>query len=242
MTGTQTRRYEMFVRVRDFGKAHEALFPESTGGGKAFAAVAAAVARLSEHTASRGAQRGTGARVAARQALLERLDAIVRTARVIAEEVPRFDEPFSPPKRRGDQSIVASGRLFLRHMESSKEQFISNGMPDTCVTDLAALVDSFEQAVLHGQAGKNGQAAAQVGIEEAFDAGRKAIRKLDVIVPNQLQGDREALAVWELARTLEKSRRAKSAAVEPAPAPPSTTPPAPAVTPAPVLAAMSAER
>ena len=53
MTNKETRRYEMLVRVRDFGEAHRDLFAKSTPGGEAFAAVADAVRQLSDHAVVR---------------------------------------------------------------------------------------------------------------------------------------------------------------------------------------------
>ena len=49
MKKQQRFKYEMFVRVRDFGAAHAALFPEATTGGQAFARVLAATAAIEEH-------------------------------------------------------------------------------------------------------------------------------------------------------------------------------------------------
>ena len=43
MKKTQRVRYEMFVRVRDFGIANVERFPQSSAGGLAFARVTAAV-------------------------------------------------------------------------------------------------------------------------------------------------------------------------------------------------------
>jgi hypothetical protein len=52
----------VFVRVRDFGAAHAALFPEATTGGQAFARVVAATAgieqRLTDHVLGRAEARG----------------------------------------------------------------------------------------------------------------------------------------------------------------------------------------
>jgi hypothetical protein len=49
MTRQQRFKYEMFVRVRDFGVAHAALFPETSKGGPAFARVWAPAAAVDEH-------------------------------------------------------------------------------------------------------------------------------------------------------------------------------------------------
>ncbi len=52
MNARDIRRYEMLVRVRDFGSAQSDLFPASTLGGQAFATVAASVAAVSQHVAA----------------------------------------------------------------------------------------------------------------------------------------------------------------------------------------------
>ena len=46
MTKEQRFKYQMFVRVRDFGVVHAALFPEASKGGQAFARVSKAVAEV----------------------------------------------------------------------------------------------------------------------------------------------------------------------------------------------------
>ena len=47
-------KYEMFVRVRDYGIAQADLFPESTKAGQRFAEVAAAVAAINAHVKRAG--------------------------------------------------------------------------------------------------------------------------------------------------------------------------------------------
>src|SRR5947208_627958 len=100
MTNKETRRYEMLVRVRDFGEAHRDLFAKSTPGGEAFAAVADAVRQLSDHAVVRlsTAQEGKEAKKEARAALLEQLTAIVETARAVASKAPGVDNVFTLPK------------------------------------------------------------------------------------------------------------------------------------------------
>ena len=52
MNAVQSRRYEMLVRVRDFGDAHADLFQESSLAQQTFAAVAEVV-QLNAHTVSK---------------------------------------------------------------------------------------------------------------------------------------------------------------------------------------------
>src|ERR1700745_931625 len=103
MTSKETRRYEMLVRVRDFGEAHRDLFPTSTRGGEAFAAVAEAVRQLTDHAVAKlsPAQEGKAAKTAAHTTLLEQLTAIKETARVVAK-VPGFNKVFRLPTWKGD--------------------------------------------------------------------------------------------------------------------------------------------
>ena len=46
MTRMERTRYEMLLRVRDFGRRYQSRFPESSDGAQAFATVARAVAEI----------------------------------------------------------------------------------------------------------------------------------------------------------------------------------------------------
>jgi hypothetical protein len=205
MTTLETRRYAMLARVRDFGEVHRDLFPESSEGGQAFATVAAAVAQLATHTRSKltSTRDGRQAKVAAREALRDRLDAIMRTARVIAEKTPGFDDPFHLPRKQDDESLLLACPLFLDEAEAKKERFVGHGLPATFVTDLKVLVDHFMEAVRSVATAKERTKVARKGIAAAQLSGLAAVRQLDVIVVNQLERNPEAMAHWEEARRIE---------------------------------------
>ena len=82
MTRTDRARYEMFSRVRQFGKTHGQRFSESSIGGKAFATVTAAVDALEQNAKAkvRNADDGQEARALARNAIVEQLREVARTA------------------------------------------------------------------------------------------------------------------------------------------------------------------
>jgi hypothetical protein len=208
----------MFTRVRDFGEAHRDLFPESSEGGHAFATVAAAVAKLGTHTRSKlsGAHDGRQAKVAAREALRDRLDAIARTAHAIAEKTPGFDDAFHLPRKQDDESLLLACPMILDEAEAKQDRFVRHGLPETFVADLKALVDQFEQAVRSVATAKERAKVARKGIVAAQLDGLAAIRQLDVIVVNQLGHDPEALDHWKEARRVEYLNRRRAAA---APAP-----------------------
>ena len=238
MTNLETRRYAMLARVREFGDAHRDLFPETSEGGQAFAVVAAAVAKLGTYARSKmsSLRDGRQAKVAAREALRDRLDTIARTARAIAEKTPGFDDPFHLPRKQDDDSLLLACPMFIDEAEAKKDRFVRHGLPETFTTDLKTLVEHFAQAVRSVGAAKDRTKVARKGIATTELAGLAAVRQLDVIVANQLAHDPEALAHWEEVRKIEYlNRRRAAAAPAPAidPAPPVTPQAPPAPTPSP---------
>ena len=143
MTSKETRTYEMLQRVREFGKARANRFPDDTEGGQAFASVAAAVAQVAAYddAKTRSSERGTDAKAAAREALMDHLRTISRTARVIASKTPGFQDRFRiRTSKMADPAILSAGRVFADEAASVKDRFIAHGMADTFVADLNALV------------------------------------------------------------------------------------------------------
>ena len=111
MNAVQSRRYEMLVRVRDFGDAHADLFQESSLAQQTFAAVAEAVEQLNAHTVSKlSAAPGMTPKVMARADLQDRLEAISQTARVIAEQTDRN----APSRMTPSRSRIGSSRTSCR--------------------------------------------------------------------------------------------------------------------------------
>ena len=242
MKTIEMRRYEMLVRVRDFGKTHGDLFPESTLASQEFAEVAAAVKQLSEHAVSKKstARDGVRTRAVARDTLAGRLDTISRTARAMAEDTPGLEDKFGMPARRTDAALLTAGRQFLRDGEELKGQFLLHGMPKTFLADLQETVESFERALRERDEGKGANASARANIAAALDAGLAAVRKLNVIVTNRLEDDAGMMARWEKERQViyPTPRRKRPAPAPEAPTPSSppastaTPPPAPVTTPA----------
>ena len=223
MTRYEQARFDMLLRVRDFGTAHRGRFPESSTAGKAFAAVSAAVTTLEAHA----------------------------TARVLAAEEGKKAKraAFRLPKQRSDQAWLTSARAFIREGEAVKARFVTFGMPDTFVTNLQELTGSFEQAIRGWRVGKSGLAAL-AGIKTALGQGLDAARTLDVVLANSLDDDPVLLAAWARARRVEAKPRttrvsAKSAATSTGDAPPPAAPaPAPAeaaTTPEPAAVAAAPE-
>ena len=237
----ETRRYEMLVRVRDFGSNYGHRFPESTLAAKEFAAVAEAVKELSEHAVEKKStmRHGVRSREVTRKALVAELDTMNRTAAAMTAEMPEQENKFGLPARPTDEALLTTGRQFVRDAEPHKDQFILHGMPETFLADLQGLVTAFEDALRERDDAKGENAQARKNITLAVDAGLAAVDKLDVIVHNQLKADPGLVANWERERRVDwRSRSRRRKAVDADPATPSSASPVEASPqPAPATAA-----
>ena len=202
MRTIEKRQYKMLTRVRDFGNTRRDVFPESSPAGQQFGVVAEAVKQLSEqamaNTAAAAERVSTKAR--GQRALVDRLEAISRTARVIAEGTPGLEDKFHLPDPQTDEALLTAGRVFARDAAGFKSEFVGHGMPETFLADLDDLVGIFEKATRYRTAGRNDQTAGRASIEAALESGMEAVRKLDVIVANRLHDDAVTMAVWERER------------------------------------------
>ena len=221
MKKIETCQYESLVRVHAFGEAHGHLFPQSSLAGEMFGTVGTAVKELSEHAVSKmsTARGGLGTRTIARGALLDRLEAISRTARAIGETTAGLEDKFELPDPPTDQALLTAGRLFARDAEEFKTQFIAHAMPRSFVADLAQLVESFEQSIHDREAERDENTAARASIDAALASGLAAVKKLDVLVANRLHDDPVMRAVWKRDRRVAYPWRTKNGAAKPAATP-----------------------
>lgn len=224
MKDTETRRLDMFIRVRQFGATHTGSFPANTRGSEVIAALNTVITKLEGHATTqesgkRAALEGTAVKAVARAALREDMEAISRTARAMALTTPGLDDKFRLPRNVGDQAWLAAARSFAADAEPLKAEFIRRGLPADFLEDLDADIEAFEQSI-DSRAQKTGtRVAATVAIDEAIERGMNAVRELDAIVQNVFRDDPAALAEWTSASHTERSPR-HPAAVQPPSTPP----------------------
>ncbi len=216
MNQSQIRHYDMLVRVRDFGTEHADLFPESSVARETFSAVGEAVRQLNAHTVSKlKAAKGTTTKAGARANLHDRLVAIERTARVIAQRTPGLEEKFLLPDVPSDHALLMTARVFAGDAAPLKEQFITHLLPDTFLTDLADAIRQFEEAMHDCEAGRDARVVARNRITAAITAGITAARALDALVANRLLDQPDTITVWKRARRVYYPSRARTASVAP---------------------------
>jgi hypothetical protein len=224
-------RYEMLVRVRDFGTANRDVFPESSTGGQAFAQVAAAVSAVEDALTKRDLARVEARRVkaATRASVYEYMKTLALTARHAMKDEP-FLNPFVMPSQKTTEALLSKARAFVGEARSRETAFVTLGLPPGFISEFSALVDHLHTAVEVKNSGRALRTKAQGGVEHALDLGAEAVKTLDVLVPNVLRSDPVRLAHWRGARRLEgvhsssATTHLPSPAVEPAAPPESPVP------------------
>ncbi|HEX8178408.1 MAG TPA: hypothetical protein VF525_02585 [Pyrinomonadaceae bacterium] len=220
MNDLETRRYEMMTRVRDYGATQTASFPPTSLGGEQFVIVGAAVEELQRHASAQTsgagtARQGSTSRANARAALREDLQAITRTARVLALDVPGLESKFRLPRSGSDPALLNTARAFLADAEPLKTDFIRHELPADFLDDLAADIEKFERAINSQHTGKDTHVAATAAIDDALERGLKAVQRLDVIVRNKFHDDPAALAAWTSASHVARAPKHKPVTPQP---------------------------
>jgi hypothetical protein len=200
----------MLFSVRQFGVTHADSFPAATAGAELLAAIAVAIADMQTHSATqaqhaRAAKEKTTQKNAASDALREMMEAIARTARAIARKTPGIEDKFPLPSNKRAQDWLAAARAFVAEAEPLKDEFISRGMAPGFVEDFKSRIRAVEQSV-DGRAQKSAaRVSATVGVAEAAERGRQAVRDLGAVVLNLFEHDAAVRAEWESASHIERA-------------------------------------
>jgi hypothetical protein len=209
------RTREMFLRLKAFAASHTDI-PATTVWPQLVTNLTSVLADLDWHVSSeevgKGAKlAGTATRGAAREALRDDVEAIVRTARVIGETTPGFDDKFRMPHGDNDQAMLdlARGIAALVTDTAVKAEFISHAMPSDFVEDLNADIAALQDAIGDQSEGRAGVKSAGVSIDETDTHGLRIARAMDVVVKNFYRNNAAVLAEWETARHVERAPKRK---------------------------------
>ncbi len=220
MDDKERRKLATFTRIEDFGTAHDKDFATNSLGKQLFAEIATIVTKLagaaSSEASGRGsARQGTTTRASAREELRADLEAIRRTARAMADEVPGLADKFRIPRGNSDQELLAAARAFLADATPLSAQFIAHELPADFLQDLQDDIAALEAAISGQASGVGDHVAAGAEINATIEAGDIAKRKLDAIVRNKYANNPGVLAEWISASHTERSPRHKAKAPSP---------------------------
>ena len=195
----QRRQYEMLLRARDFGKTHGQVFSTSGMAAEVFRSINAIVDELAA-TALAKVSAAASARAdrkrRARQDLAELLVKVSQLARVLrarGQTVPAFMLPAS----RSDLEVLTVARQFARDAAAFEAEFTGHGMGSAII---AGAADALERAMSDRGAGRADHVAALARTKELLAGALLDVRRLDLIVANELRKDTVTTAVWKRAR------------------------------------------
>ena len=221
MTRKNVQEYKMLRRVAEFGAKHVSIFPTTSVAGYILAAIASAVAKLSEHAqeqvaANAAIRRGSNKRKEARQALLTVTGLIEQTARVL-----KLND-FWMPKRPTEAALIDSGHHFATAAEPLKAEFIQLGMPPDFIETLTTIVQDLQAGIAERDAGKNASRQVIERYDNVLSDALNLVDRFEALVANSMSGNPGIIAGWEAACRVElvpqKPKKAK-AEPEPKPAP-----------------------
>lgn len=217
MNDNENRRHQMFVRVDDFGQGHASDFAPASLARQHFTDLGTVIGELDAHAAAETSGRGearqaTESRAQARAELRENLEAINRTARAMAAEVPGIDDKFRLPRGNNDQQLLHAARAFREDAQPLEAQFIAHEMPADFLADLQADINALANAISQQGSGVGSHVAAGAAIDDTISRGNELVRKLDAIMRNKYANNPAVLAQWTSASHTERAPRRAAAA------------------------------
>jgi hypothetical protein len=212
MNSVINRTYEMFVRVQSFVAERAGAFPAGSLGAEMIAELNKVVGELNEAATTQtsglsSVQRATAERMAAREALRESMQAIARTARVMAIDLTGLENKFRLPRSGSDPALIRAARAFIGEALPLKAEFLRYGMPESFIEEFKEDIADLERAMGQQNTGRGAHVSATASVESAAERGMNAVRKLDAIVRNTFRDDTATLAAWESARHVESAPR-----------------------------------
>jgi len=206
------RRLEMFVRVRDFSRAHPATDTNYT----------VVVGQLEEgitrmQTLAKQQQEGVvtaHASTVRRRALRRRvhhelLRHLVTVAGIAAGEQPGMAEEFDLPGGRETNEVFRTlARRLLEQGQARKDLLAKHGLADKLLDDLAAAVDELDASVTASNEGRREHVGARAELRAVSDDLMLLVGMLDGLNRYRFGTNAELQAAWGSARKVVVGPRA----------------------------------
>jgi hypothetical protein len=224
MTDNDTRRYEMFLRVRQHGTDEAASLAANSFVTSLFNDLSQVIAELETHTNAQStgltsARQSTRSKAVARDEIEHDLQAISRTARSMALSMPGIEEKFRHPRELKDQDLLTIARRIAAEALPLKAEFVKRGLGPNFLEDLDDDIQAFEEALTRRTQGAATHVNATAAIDDLIERGIRLVRELDAIMRNIYEDNAGKLAAWLSASRVERAPR-RTPQPPAAPAPP----------------------
>jgi hypothetical protein len=157
------------------------------------------------------------AKTAAKANLRSQLLSVTELSRALETDAVKM------PHSVTEQSLINAGRAVAGAAESLKKDFVAHGLSPEFGAEIAEATSQLERAALEHNKAKELRTAAIRQWNAAVKPLMKALRRLDALVHNALKDEPGALAAYEVARAVAKTRRSKEEGTTSDPTPDTTT-------------------
>lgn len=207
MDTQQQKRFNMFLRVQQFGVEHAGIFADNTYGGRLFVEIGQIVADMVRGVAGQneGEKRAAVNKLTkAKKALVEDLQAIARTGQTMTNEIPELVGKFKLVTPLSNADLLGTARAFAGFAEPYRANFIERNLPANFLEDLEADIAVFEAALRDRIAVFNQRTAASRAVRTGAKKGMDSVKQLDAVVRNTFRGNQVKLDEWKRARALNR--------------------------------------
>lgn len=218
------RRFEMFLKARDFFAERAGDFPAASIGGALVAALVPVVEQLEALDVQKVSQTGAAAQGVdvsgdARQIVEDKTQDIADMTRAMAYEIDGLEEQFRMPRNRSKLNLIAVGHAFAGDAAAYQAQFIAYGMPANFIADLNAAVAALEAATSDADISTQARVGTNAAFEPLIKSGMEKIRRLDPIVKMKYRQSAQNFAAWIYASHIERAPSPNGRDNQPTPTP-----------------------
>lgn len=230
MSDRKRRILEACEQIDYFGKANPQLKTEVSYSVELFLANQNNINRMNQAGITRVSAKGagiSGTRSKAARAFDMELDlrSIAKTARVLEEKDPTFQNTFVLPRGRLNyEEIEHHTEAFLRDAPANQEGFGKYALTEAFFTALTAKLAGFREAAQDQADGKRTGVGANAEQEDAIKAALATRKELDRTMKNHFRNNPEKLAEWKTASHIRRADDADKGETPPTENPPSETP------------------
>lgn len=201
MLKRQRRKFEMFLKVREFFSSRTADFPADSVGGGLFAALLPIIEQIERLAAEKISVAGDVAQAIdikgdAKDLLTDRLQDIVEMAETMAFEINGLEHKFRIPKNRGVPSLVATGRAFAAEAAEHRADFIRYGLKADFLDELTAATAALEAAYSETDESTQERVGTNAAFVPLIKDGTEKVKRLDPIVKIKYRSDAANLSAW----------------------------------------------
>jgi hypothetical protein len=218
MTKRQRRKFEMFLKVRDFFNARAADFPADSIGGQLFAALLLIIQQLEQLGTDKISVTGDVAQFVdikgdAKDLLYSLLQDISDMAATMAYEINGLEDKFRIPRNRSVQNLILTGRAFAADAGDYRADFTEYGLAPDFITQLTAATDALAAAYGETDESTQERVGTNAALVPLFKDGMVKVNRLQPIIRMKYRNNAANLSAWIYASHLEREPH-------PAPAPP----------------------